>query len=409
MKKKNKILRLIKLEKKRQENTINLIASENYVSKNILKAQGSILTNKYAEGYYKKRYYGGCKYIDKIEYIAIKRAKKLFKADYVNVQPHSGSQANFAVYNAILKPGDIILSMEITHGGHITHGSKINISGKIYKSIFYKLDKKENIDYKQIKLLAIKHKPKLIIAGFSSFSKICNWKKFRKIANINNSYLLVDMSHISGLIAAKLYPNPLKYAHIVTSTTHKTLAGPRGGLILSNIKNKLIYNKINKSIFPGTQGGPLMHVIAAKAICFKEALSKKFKKYQKQIIKNSKYMVKIFKKNNFNIVSGSTETHLFLINLKNHNISGYKAEKTLSKANIIVNKNYIPDDKKNSFKTSGIRIGTSAITKRGIKKKTCGYIAKLISKILNNIKNKKIIKKIKSKIKYICKKFPIYK
>ncbi len=409
MKKDKKIFKLIKLEKKRQENTINLIASENYVSKNILKAQGSILTNKYAEGYYKKRYYGGCKYIDKIEYIAIQRAKKLFKADYVNVQPHSGSQANFAVYNAILNTGDTILSMKITHGGHITHGSKINLSGKLYNSIFYELDKNENINYKQIKSLAIEYKPKLIIAGFSSFSKICNWKKFRKISDINNSYLLVDMSHISGLIAAKLYPNPLKYAHIVTSTTHKTLAGPRGGIILSNIKNKLLYNKIDNSIFPETQGGPLMHVIAAKAICFKEALNKDFKKYQKQIIKNARCMVKVFNKKKFIIVSKTTETHLFLINLTNKNISGYKAEKILNKVNIVVNKNYIPDDKKNSLETSGIRIGTSAITKRGIKEKTSSYIAKLICKLLNNIKNKKVINKIKNKVKYICKKFPIYK
>ncbi len=409
MKLDKKIHKLINLEKRRQENTINLIASENYVSKNILKAQGSILTNKYAEGYYKKRYYGGCKYIDKIENIAIKRAKKLFKAKYVNVQPHSGSQANFAVYNAILKPGDTILAMKLSHGGHITHGSKINISGKIYNSIFYKLNKKENINYKEIKLLAIKYKPKLIIAGFSSFSKICNWKKFRKISNINNSYLLVDMSHIAGLVAANLYPNPIKYAHIVTSTTHKTLAGPRGGIILSSINNKSLYEKINKSIFPGTQGGPLMHIIASKAICFKEALNKNFIKYQKQILKNAKYMTKVFKKNNFKIVSGKTQTHLFLINLKNKNISGHTAEKILNKVNITVNKNYIPDDKKNSLETSGIRIGTAAITKRGIKEKTSSYIAKLICKTLKNIKNIKIIKKIKNKIINICKKFPIYK
>ncbi len=407
MKLDKKIFKLINLEKKRQKNTINLIASENYVSNNILKAQGSCLTNKYAEGYYKKRYYGGCKYIDKIEKIAIKRAKKLFNADYVNVQPHSGTQANLAAYNAILRPGDTILGMKLTHGGHITHGSKINISGKIYNSISYGLNKKENINYNKIKKLAIKHKPKLIIAGFSSFSKICNWKKFKKISNINNSYLLIDMSHISGLVAAKLYPNPLKYAHIVTSTTHKTLAGPRGGIILSNTKNNNLYKKIDKSIFPQTQGGPLMHIIAAKAICFKEALNKKFIKYQKQILKNSKSMVNEFIKNNFKIISNCTETHLFLINLKNKNISGNLAEKILNKANIIVNKNYIPDDKKKSFITSGIRIGTSAITKRGIKQKTSSYIAKLICNILNNIKNKKNIYKTKQKIKNICKKFPI--
>ncbi len=405
--KKDKIFKLIKLEKKKQENTINLIASENYVSKKILKAQGSILTNKYAEGYYKKRYYEGCKYIDKIEYIAIKRAKKLFKAKYVNVQPHSGSQANLAAYNSILNIGDTILSMKLTHGGHISHGSKINISSKMYKCKYYGLNKKEEIDYKNIKKLALKYKPKLIIAGFSSFSKICNWKKFRKIANLNKSYLLADISHISGLIAAKLYPNPIKYAHIVTTTTHKTLSGPRGGIILSN--NKSIYKKINYSIFPQTQGGPLMHIIAAKAICFKEALSKKFKIYQKQILKNSISMCNQFKKNKFKIVSNTTETHLFVINLNNKKITGNIAEKFLNKANIIVNKNYIPDDKKNSIITSGIRIGTSCITKRGIKEKTSSYIAKLICKLLNNINNKNKINKIKKKIIKICKKYPIYK
>ncbi len=405
--KKDTIFKIIKLEKKKQQKTLNLIASENYVNKNILKAQGSILTNKYAEGYYKKRYYGGCKYIDKIEYIAIKRAKKLFKAKYVNVQPHSGTQANLAAYNSILNIGDTILSMKTTHGGHISHGSKSSISNKIYKCKYYYLNKKGNIDYKNIKKLAIKYKPKLIIAGFSSFSKICNWKKFRKIANLNKSYLLADISHIAGLIVSNLYPNPIKYAHIVTSTTHKTLCGPRGGIILSN--NKTIYKKINYSVFPQTQGGPLMHIISAKAICFKEALNKKFKKYQKQILKNTKYMFKEFKKRKFKIISNNTQTHLFVVNLNNIKISGKTAEKILEKANIIVNRNYIPDDKKNSLKTSGIRIGTPSITKRGIKEKTSSYIAKLICKLLHNIKKKKYIYKIKKKVNKICKKYPIYK
>ncbi len=407
MNKDKKIFKLITLEQNRQHNTINLIASENYVSKYILKAQGSCLTNKYAEGYCNKRYYGGCKYINKIEKIAIIRAKKLFKAKYVNVQPHSGSQANFAVYNALLKPGDIILGMNIKHGGHITHGSKINISGKIYKSITYGLNKNQNIDYKQIKSLALQHKPKLIIAGFSSFSKICNWKKFYKISRLTKSFLLIDISHIAGLIAAKLYPNPLKYADIVTSTTHKTLCGPRGGIILSNNKN--LYKKLDKSIFPQTQGGPLMHVIAAKAICFKEALNKNFIKYQKQVLKNCKYMCNFFLKKKFQIISNKTETHLFIINLTNLKITGLQAQKILNKANIIVNKNYIPDDKQNSFITSGIRIGTPAITKRGIKHKTAIYIAKLISNILKNISNVNIIKKTKYKIKKICNKHPINK
>ncbi len=408
-KKTDKILKLIKLEKIRQEKTINLIASESYASINTIKAQGSILTNKYAEGYFKKRYYGGCKYIDKIENIAINRAKKLFNANYVNVQPHSGSQANLAVYNAILKPGETILSMKLSHGGHLTHGSKVNISGKLYNIKSYSLNKNEYIDFNQIEYLTKKYKPKLIIAGFSSYSRICNWKKFKFIANLYKSYLLIDISHIAGLIAAKLYPNPLKYADIVTSTTHKTLSGPRGGLILAKGKNKKLYKKINLSIFPGIQGGPLMHVIAAKAIAFKEALKPKFRIYQKKIIKNSKYMVKIFLKNNFKIISNGTDTHLFVINLINKNITGIKAEKKLSLANIIVNKNYIPDDNKTSFITSGIRIGTTCITYRKIQKKKIKKITNFIIKILNNINNNKIIKNIKKKIKKICKKFPIYK
>ncbi len=407
--KKEIIFKLISSEKNRQEKNINLIASENYVSNNILKAQGSILTNKYAEGYYNKRYYGGCKYIDKIEKIAILRAKKLFKANYANVQPHSGSQANLAVYNAILKPGDTILSMKLSHGGHLTHGSKVNISGKIYNAIHYGLNKKEKIDYNEIYYLTKKYKPKIIISGYSSYSRICNWKKIKKIANKYNSYLIIDISHISGLIASNLYPNPIKFAHIVTSTTHKTLAGPRGGIILSIEKNKKLHKKINNSIFPGIQGGPLMHIIAAKAICFKEALNPKFKIYQKQVIKNAKYMVKEFKKKKFKIISNKTETHLFILNLKNKNITGIEAEKKLELANITVNKNCIPDDNQNPFITSGIRLGTPAITRRGIKTKTSILIAKLICNVLNNINNKNIIKKTKKKIKKICKKYPIKK
>ncbi len=408
MKYKDKILKLIKWEKIRQEKNINLIASENYTSNIIMKAQGSILTNKYAEGYYKKRYYGGCKYIDKIEYIAIKRAKKLFNANYVNVQPHSGSQANFAVYNAILKPGDTILGMKLTHGGHLTHGNKMNISGKIYNSKLYGLDNKENINYNEIEYLTKKYKPKLIIAGFSSFSRICKWKYFKEIANKYNSLLLIDMSHIAGLVAAKIYPNPLNYADIVTTTTHKTLAGPRGGLILAKGKNSNLYNKINSSIFPETQGGPMMHTIAAKALIFKEALSEKYIKYQKKTIINSISMSKIFIKKGFKIISNGTDSHLFVINLLKNKISGMKAENILNSCRIIVNKNYIPNDKK-KWKTSGIRIGTPAITRRGINKNTSTYIAKLICKILKNIKNNNLIFKIKKEISIICNKFPIYK
>ncbi len=404
----DKIFKLIKLEKKRQEINLNLIASESYANIDILNAQGSILTNKYAEGYYKKRYYGGCKYIDKIEKIAIDRAKKLFKADYVNVQPHSGSQANLAVYNAILKPKDTIISMKLNHGGHLSHGSKVNISGKIYNIKYYNLNKKETIDFNKIEYLTKKYRPKLIIAGFSSYSRICNWKKFKYIANLYNSYLLIDMSHIAGLVAAKIYPNPLKYADIVTSTTHKTLSGPRGGIILAKGNNNKLYKKINSSVFPGIQGGPLMHVIAAKAISFKKALTSKFINYQKKIVKNSKYMCKIFIKNNFKIISNGTDTHLFVINLIKKNITGIQAEKKLNLANIIVNKNCIPDDNKNPFITSGIRIGTICITYRKIKKKKIKKITKYICKILNNINNYKIIKKTKKKIIQICKKFPVY-
>ncbi len=404
----DKIFKLIKLEKKRQESSLNLIASESYASINVIKAQGSILTNKYAEGYFKNRYYGGCKYIDKIENIAIKRAKKLFQANYVNVQPHSGSQANLAIYNAILQPGNTILGLKLNHGGHLTHGSKINISGKIYNSKFYYLNKKEKIDYNKIEYLCKKYRPKLIIAGFSSYSRICSWKKFKYIANLYNSYLLIDMAHIAGLVAAKIYPNPLKYADVVTTTTHKTLCGPRGGMILARGNNIELYKKINSSVFPGIQGGPLMHIIAAKAISFKEALKPKFTIYQKKIIKNSQYMCKKFIKNNFKIVSNGTDTHLFVINLTNKNITGIQAEKKLNSANIIVNKNCIPDDNKKPFITSGIRIGTTCITYRKIKKNTIKIITKLICNILNNINNQKIIKKTKRKIKKICKQFPIY-
>ncbi len=407
MKYKDKIFKLIKLEKKRQENSINLIASENYTSLNIMKAQGSILTNKYAEGYYKKRYYSGCKYIDKIENIAIKRAKKLFNANYVNVQPHSGSQANFAIYNAILKPGDTILGMKLNHGGHLTHGSKINLSGKIYNAKLYKLNKKEDIDYNQVEYLTKKYKPKIIIAGFSSFSKICKWKIFKEISNKYNSILMIDMSHIAGLVAAKIYPNPINFADIVTTTTHKTLCGPRGAIILAKGNNYKLYKKIDSSIFPETQGGPMMHTIAAKALIFKEALNKNFIKYQKKVIKNAKIMSKIFIKKKYKIISNGTETHLFVINLKNKKISGLEAENILNKININVNKNCIPNDKKKPFITSGIRIGTSAITRRGIKEKYIIKITKIICKILNK-KNNINIKKNKKIILNICKKFPIY-
>ncbi|QJC33141.1 serine hydroxymethyltransferase [Enterobacteriaceae endosymbiont of Donacia clavipes] len=401
------LFNLINKEKRRQEENIELIASENYVSSNIMYAQGSQLTNKYAEGYPNHRYYGGCKYIDKIEKLAIKRAKKLFNADYANVQPHSGSQANSAVYLALLKPGDIIMGLKNSHGGHLTHGSLVNFSGKIYKNIPYKINKKGIIDYDYLLYLAKKYKPKIIIGGFSSYSRICNWKKIRSIADIVGSYFLVDISHIAGLIISKLYPDPLSYAHVVTSTTHKTLAGPRGGIILSTKKNKNLFKKFDKAVFPGIQGGPLMHIIAAKAVAFKEASKPNFIIYQKQILKNSKLMVKIFKKYKYNIVSNNTDNHLFIIDLTNKKITGIEAEKLLEKYNIIVNKNSIPDDINPPNITSGIRIGTPAITKRGFKEKEVFLLSKHIINIINN---KNIyIKNIKDSIIKLCKLFPVYK
>ncbi|MCW5197693.1 serine hydroxymethyltransferase [Buchnera aphidicola] len=403
-----KLWNLLYKETQRQNKNITLIASENYATKEVMLAQGSILTNKYAEGYPNHRYYGGCKYIDKIENLAISRAKKLFQADYANVQPHSGSQANFSVYNALLKPGDLILGMNLIDGGHLTHGSLVNFSGKIYKSISYKLNKFEKIDYSNIRFLAKKYQPKIIIGGFSSYSGQCNWKKMREIADEIKAYLVVDIAHIAGLIASNLYPSPINYAHVVTTTTHKTLSGPRGGLILSNAKDKLLYEKLDKSIFPGSQGGPLMHVIAAKAISFKHAMSTSFKKYQKQILKNSQVMSKYFLKKKFKIVSNGTKNHLFVLNLVQNNITGKDAEDFLSCSNIIVNKNTIPNDLKSPFITSGIRIGTPAITNRGIKESESEEIAYLITVLLNNFKNYNISSKIKKNILSICKKYPIY-
>ncbi|QJC33541.1 serine hydroxymethyltransferase [Enterobacteriaceae endosymbiont of Donacia provostii] len=401
-----KLFNIIKKESERQENSINLIASENYASYGVMNIQGSKLTNKYAEGYPNNRYYGGCKYIDKIENLAIKRAKKLFNADYVNVQPHSGSQANFAVYMALLKPGDIIMGLENSHGGHLTHGSKVNFSGKFFQNISYKINNNGKINYNNLLKLAKKYKPKMIIGGFSSYSRICNWKKMRYIADTINAYFLVDISHIAGLIIAGLYPNPLPYAHIITSTTHKTLSGPRGGIILSSEKNKILFHKIDKAVFPGSQGGPLMHIIAAKAFAFKEALNIKFNIYQKQILINSKLMVKIFKKYNYKIVFNNTDIHMFIIDLTNKNITGLEAQILLEKYNIIVNKNSIPYDIKSPSITSGIRIGTPAITKRGLKEKE---IKKLTINIINILNNKnKFLRYIKNDIIQLCKNFPIY-
>ncbi|CAL4322007.1 serine hydroxymethyltransferase [Buchnera aphidicola] len=398
----------IEKEKHRQENHIELIASENYVSSYVMLAQGSQLTNKYAEGYPGKRYYGGCHNVDLIEKLAIERAKILFNADYANVQPHSGSQANFAVYNALLKPGDLILGMALSHGGHLTHGSSVNFSGKLYNSISYGIDENGEIDYLQLEKLAKKNNPKIIIGGFSAYSGLCNWERMRYIADSINAYLLVDMAHIAGLVATGLYPDPLDHAHVVTSTTHKTLAGPRGGLILVKNGTMDLYRKIDSSVFPGIQGGPLMHVIAAKAIAFKEAMEPSFKKYQIQVLKNSQCMVNTFIKYSYKIISNNTYNHLFLIDLTDKNITGKEAELALGSANITVNKNSIPNDQKSPLITSGIRIGTPSITRRGLKEKEAENLSYLIIKILNNIKNKNKIKKIKDHILNICKKYPVY-
>lgn len=398
----------IEKEKKRQENHIELIASENYASYYVMNAQGSQLTNKYAEGYPGKRYYGGCKYIDIIEELAINRAKKLFNADYANVQPHSGSQANFAVYTALLKPGDTILGMKLSHGGHLTHGSSVNFSGKMYNVISYGVDEHGEIDYEELLNLTEKYKPQMIIGGFSAYSGICDWKKMRTIADKVNAFFVVDMAHVAGLVAAEVYPNPIHYAHVVTSTTHKTLAGPRGGLILAKNGSDMLYKKLNLSVFPGAQGGPLMHVIAGKAIAFKEALEPKFKIYQEQIVKNSQYMVQKFLQKGYKIISGSTYNHLFLIDLTDKKITGQDADIALSQANITINKNTIPNDLKNPFITSGIRIGTPAVTRRGFKENEVSQVSDWISSILDNINDHKNIMNIKNKVLEICAKYPVY-
>ncbi|MCV2506384.1 MAG: serine hydroxymethyltransferase [Candidatus Lightella neohaematopini] len=400
---------ILKLEISRQEKCINLIASENYASNLVMRLQGSQLTNKYAEGYPNKRYYGGCKYVDMIEKLAIYRAKRLFNADYANVQPHSGSQANFAVYAALLKPGDTILGMKLSHGGHLTHGSKVNLSGIVYNAVFYELDNFGNINYLQLEELASKYKPKIIIGGFSSYSGLIDWKKMRVIADQVNAYLLADIAHVAGLVVTNLYPNPINYAHVVTTTTHKTLAGPRGGMILSKMGDNKFYKKLDCGVFPRTQGGPLMHVIAAKAAALKEAMHISFKLYQQQILLNTKVMVKIFILNKFKIVSNDINNHLFIIDLTNIKLSGIEATKLLDSVNIIVNKNVIPNDKNGSNITSGIRIGTAAVTRRGFKEEDVCSVANWICDILLNTNNKKLFLSIKDKVSILCKKYPIYR
>lgn len=402
------IYNAIEKELDRQENGLELIASENFVSKSVMEAVGSAMTNKYAEGYPNKRYYGGCEFVDIVETLAIERAKELFGAKFANVQAHSGSQANMAAYRSLIDLGDCILGMRLDHGGHLTHGKNVNFSGNDYKVISYSVKKdNERIDYDEIRKLALENQPKLIIAGASAYPRTIDFKKFREIADEVGAYLVVDMAHIAGLVATGLHPSPIPYAHITTSTTHKTLRGPRGGLILTN--DEEIAKKIDKIIFPGIQGGPLMHIIAGKAVAFKEALSPEFKKYQEQVIKNAEVLADTLTQKGVRVVSGGTDNHLILVDLTNLDITGKDAEKILEKVNITVNKNGIPYDTKSPFVTSGIRLGTPALTTRGMKENEMILIGNLIVTALQNSDNDKILKNIIEDIKILCKKFPLYK
>jgi len=395
-------------ERKRQEQHIELIASENYASPRVMEAQGGILTNKYAEGYPGKRYYGGCEFVDVAEQLAIDRAKKLFKADFANVQPHSGASANAAIFLALLNAGDKILGMSLDHGGHLTHGSKVNFSGKIYESYSYGINPDTgDIDYDEVKSLAEEHQPKLIICGFSAFSGILNFKKFREIADSVGAYLLADISHVSGLVAAGLYPNPFPHAHVVSTTTHKTLVGPRGGLILAG-KDEELHKKLNSALFPGSQGGPLMHVIAAKAVCFKEAMEPEFVEYQQQILNNAKRMSASLIENDIDVVSNGTSNHMFLVNLVKNKITGKVLDAALGQANITVNKNSVPNDPQSPFVTSGIRIGTPAVTRRGFKENEMDLIASWIKNIIEDVDNEKLINQTKREVTDLCGQFPVY-
>ena len=395
-------------ENERQEEHIELIASENYASPRVMAAQGSVLTNKYAEGYPGKRYYGGCEHVDVAEQLAIDRAKQLFGAAYANVQPHSGSQANAAVYFALLNPGDTILGMSLAHGGHLTHGAKVNFSGKLFNAIQYGLDTATgHIDYAQVEALAKEHKPKMIVAGFSAYSRIVDWQRFREIADAVGAYLFVDMAHVAGLVAAGVYPNPVSIADVTTTTTHKTLRGPRGGLILAKA-NPDIEKKLNSLVFPGTQGGPLMHVIAAKAVAFKEALQADFKQYQQQVVTNARAMADTLIKRGYKIVSGGTDNHLFLVDLIDKGITGKDADAALGRANITVNKNAVPNDPQSPFVTSGIRIGTPAMTTRGFKETESRDLANWIADVLDHLGDDKTIAAVQQKVLALCKKFPVY-
>ena len=395
-------------EEKRQEAHIELIASENYTSPRVMDAQGSVLTNKYAEGYPGKRYYGGCEFVDIAEDLAIERAKELFGAAYANVQPHSGSQANSAVFMALLKPGDTVLGMSLAHGGHLTHGASVNFSGKIYNAVQYGINTDTGLlDYDEIESLALEHKPKMIIAGFSAYSQELDFARFREIADKVGAYLFVDMAHVAGLVAAGVYPDPVPHAHVVATTTHKTLRGPRGGLILA-CDDADLQKKLNSAVFPGGQGGPLMHVIAAKAVCFKEAMSDDFKTYQQQVVKNASAMAQVFVDRGYDVVSGGTKNHLFLVSLIKQDITGKDADAALGRAHITVNKNAVPNDPRSPFVTSGLRIGTPAITTRGFGESECRDLAGWICDILDNLDDEAVNSRVREQVSALCARFPVY-
>ena len=394
-------------ENKRQEDHVELIASENYASPRVMEAQGSQLTNKYAEGYPGKRYYGGCEYVDVAEQLAIARVKQLFGADYANVQPHSGSQANQAVYFSLLQPGDTILGMSLAHGGHLTHGAKVNASGKLFNAVQYGVNDQGLIDYDEVERLALEHEPRMVVAGFSAYSQVVDWARFRAIADKVGAWLFVDMAHVAGLIAAGVYPNPVPYADVVTSTTHKTLRGPRGGIIVAKA-NEEIEKKLQSIVFPGIQGGPLMHVIAAKAVAFKEALQPEFKDYQQQVVKNAQAMAKTIIARGYKIVSGGTRNHLMLIDMIGKPVSGKDAEEALGKAHITVNKNSVPNDPRKPFVTSGLRIGTPAITTRGYKEADCVALAEWICDVLDNPADENVIAGVRENVEKQCRQFPVY-
>jgi len=397
-------------EATRQEEHIELIASENYTSPRVMEAQGSVLTNKYAEGYPNKRYYGGCEYVDVVEQLAIDRACELFGATYANVQPHSGSQANAAVYMALCQPGDTVLGMSLAHGGHLTHGASVSFSGRIYNAVQYGLNPETGeIDYAEVERLAEEHKPKMIVAGFSAYSRVVDWQRFRDIADKVGAYLFVDMAHIAGLVAAGVYPSPLPFADVVTTTTHKTLGGPRGGLIVSANADEDLQKKLNFAVFPESQGGPLMHIIAAKAVCFKEALEDEWKAYQAQVVKNAQAMAETFIARGINIVSGGTDDHLFLVDLIDKDITGKDADAALGRANITVNKNSVPNDPRSPFVTSGLRIGSPAITRRGFKEEESVQLTNWICDVLEDINNEETIAKVKEQVKDLCARYPVYK